>query len=100
MPENHNISASFWEREVDILDEIAAIRADIELEVDLGRAEIRYLLDRHRAIERLKNSLTAIRKEREAADDGESNIPTIPPPKPIHELEDPLEENLSLHSGK
>ena len=100
MTENQNISAEFWEREVEILSQMSTIRAEIELEVEMGRAEIEYLFKRHVDLDRLSQDLKAIRQEREMADAGQSEIPTIPPPRPTAVQDDPLEENLSLYNGK
>jgi len=88
------INTEFWEREVEILNRITSIRAEIEQEVEIGRAEIIYLLRRHVDIDKLNVELEAVRHERATADDGQSDIPTFPPPKPSSDLEEPLEESL------
>jgi hypothetical protein len=94
MTENSVFITEFWEREVEMLNKIASIRLEIEQEVILGRAEIRYLIDRHIAIDKLQASLKALKAERETADDGQSDITTVPPPK--YDREESLEEPLDL----
>ena len=82
MSETHVVTTEYWERAVKIRNKTASIRAEIEQEVETGRAEIGYLLKRYADIDKLNLELKELRKEIESADDGESDIPTIPPPKP------------------